>query len=71
MNTATPIHRALEKHKSQQRLATAIGVSQPAINKAKKRVEEGKPLSPRLSILIANDLGIPINEMWPTPEVTP
>lgn len=71
MDNDTPIHRALEKYKSQQRLATALGVTQPAINRAKRRVEEGKPLSPRLSILIARDLGISINEMWPAPEVQP
>lgn len=62
----TPLHQAILKYGSQQRLAYAIGLSQVAITKAKKRVEEGKQLSPRLSILISRDLGIPLSETWPT-----
>jgi len=72
METDTPIHRALEKYKSQQALASAVGVSQVAIHKAKRRAEAGELLSPKLAARIADVLGIPRHEvrpdLWPAPE---
>jgi DNA-binding transcriptional regulator YdaS (Cro superfamily) len=52
MNTANPIETAIGLFGSEEKLAAAIGVSQPAVNKAKHRVAAGGKVSGELAAKI-------------------